>query len=84
LRVVALDDAPETTNAAPSPGAANVLLEHCAYCAYGNGSLGLPPAAVAPLALPLDGAEPPPVFVHSPRTLLAWRSAQPRAPPSLS
>ena len=33
------------------------------------------------LALPLASADAPPLFLHAPRTLFAWRSAQPRGPP---
>jgi Protein of unknown function (DUF2946) len=58
--------------------------EHCPLCGHGAGPLGLPPAAVAVLALPAQRA-----FVAPPaRAAVAHASvratAQPRAPPSFS
>ena len=56
-------------------------LDHCSFCPLAGAGLA-PPPAVPPIAsLPLRGAEPPPLFLHAPRTLHAWASAQPRAPP---
>jgi len=64
-----------------APAQATVELEHCAFCAVtGDGAAPLS-AAVLPALLPLTSAEPPRLFLHAPRTLFAWRSAQPRAPP---
>ena len=58
---------------------------HCPYCACGGTPAMLPPVAVtAALPLPPESAGPPPLFLHAPRTLFAWASAQPRAPPALS
>ena len=59
-------------------------LEHCPYC-----SLQLPALAVPPVTpqLPLVVAptdEFPLAFLAAPRTLHAWVSAQPRAPPLVS
>jgi len=67
--------------AAPSPGERRFTVEHCPFCLTHAGSFGLPPAPVVSLAR-LDGADPmPPLFLHSPRPLLTWAAAQPRAPP---
>ena len=67
------DDAP--TQAAGSP-------EHCAYCAGSAQAAGMPPA---PLQVPLlrsAALDRPAPFLKAPRTLVAWCSAQPRAPPA--
>ena len=57
------------------------LLEHCPYCSLHVPTLGLPSAApVAPLAS-RPTHEPPVAFLAAPRTLHAWVTAQPRAPP---
>jgi len=79
-RLVALGDVASE----PAPGQAVSHLENCPFCALSSAGLAPPPAAPARLALPLAGNEAPPLFLHGPRTLHAWRSAQPRAPPSIS
>ncbi|MDT9001067.1 DUF2946 domain-containing protein [Paucibacter sp. APW11] len=56
-------------------------LKHCPYCATHSTALGLPPAAGASPLLLSGGAEVPELFLLAPRTLFAWASAQPRAPP---
>lgn len=57
------------------------LLEHCPYCSLHAPALGLPPVpALVHLPLQLSHAEPL-AFLSAPRTLHAWVSAQPRAPP---
>jgi hypothetical protein len=66
-----------------SPASAHVL-DHCPYCSLHAPTLGLPPAthlAHLPLRLSL---EVPLAFLSAPRTLHAWVSAQPRAPPLFS
>ncbi|CAD5371847.1 conserved exported hypothetical protein [Rubrivivax sp. A210] len=55
-------------------------LEHCPFCALSFAAVGLPPAPPA-VVLPLAGAALPALFLQAPRTLFAWRSAQPRGPP---
>lgn len=66
-----------------APASAHVL-EHCPYCSLHAPTLGLPPATqLAPLPLAL-GQELPLAFLAAPRTLHAWVSAQPRAPPLFS
>jgi hypothetical protein len=66
-----------------SPASAHVL-DHCPYCSLHAPTLGLPPAT--PLArLPLRLSHKLPLaFLSAPRTLHAWVSAQPRAPPLFS
>ena len=66
---------------APASGHA---LEHCPYCSLHAPALGLPPATdLAPLPLGLCH-EVPLAFLSAPRTLHAWVSALPRAPPLFS
>ena len=66
---------------APASGHA---LEHCPYCSLHAPALGLPPATdLAQLPLGLCH-EVPLAFLSAPRTLHAWVSALPRAPPLFS
>lgn len=66
-----------------APASAHVL-EHCPYCSLHAPALGLPPAGDR-VHLPLRlGDEVPLAFLAAPRTLHAWVSAQPRAPPLFS
>lgn len=64
-----------------SPLAQGHAFDHCLYCAlHHDGSA--PPAIGAGLLLRGDlAAEPPTLLLRSPRPLLAWYRAQPRAPP---
>jgi Protein of unknown function (DUF2946) len=66
----------------PAPASGDVhALEHCPYCSLHANDLAIPaaPAAAAPA---LAGPDLLPVaFLAAPRTLHAWLSAQPRAPP---
>lgn len=66
-----------------APKAAHAF-EHCPYCSVHAQSLDLPPvvATVGPIA-GLQQAVPQ-AFLAAPRTLHAWVSAQPRAPPLFS
>ena len=60
------------------------VLDHCPYCSLHAPTLGLPPTGlVGPLPLQLSH-EVPLAFLFAPRTLHAWLSAQPRAPPLFS
>jgi hypothetical protein len=66
-----------------APTSAHVL-DHCPYCSLHAPGLGLPPAEFrAHLPLRLGDAVPL-AFLSAPRTLHAWVSAQPRAPPLFS
>jgi hypothetical protein len=68
----------------PAPAGAAAHLEHCPYCVQSAGTLGMPPAPIGVLPLPVASAERPALFLQAPHTLHAWRSAQPRAPPDFS
>lgn len=66
-----------------SPASAHVL-DHCPFCSLHAPTLGLPPATLLG-QLPLQlSHEVPRAFLFAPRTLHAWLSAQPRAPPLFS
>ena len=66
-----------------APASADVL-DHCPCCSLHAPTLGLPPAQhLAHLPLRLTH-EVPLAFLSAPRTLHAWVSAQPRAPPLFS
>jgi hypothetical protein len=67
-----------------APAALDIHLEHCPLCSLCAHALGMPPAPPSALPLALAAAEAPPRFLQAPRTPFAWRSAQPRAPPSHS
>jgi len=82
MRPVPVDASQAVDTGAPVQAAGH--LEHCPFCALGADLPALPPAPAAALPLPLGSAEPPALFLHAPRTLFAWRSAQPRGPPFTS
>ncbi|MEI2678917.1 MAG: DUF2946 domain-containing protein [Burkholderiaceae bacterium] len=67
----------------PAPGAQHAF-EHCPYCSFHSHEVGIPPAPLR--ALPASEPAPavPQAFLAAPRTLHAWLSAQPRAPPLFS
>lgn len=68
---------------ADAPGGDAAHLDHCPLCVLQAHAWSLPPALPQPLAaLPLGEAAAPRAFLSAPRTLFAWRAAQPRAPPS--
>ena len=82
MRLVSVDTAQAADTGTPVQAAGH--LEHCPLCALGADLPALPPAPPAALLLPLGAAAMPALFLHAPRTLFAWRSAQPRGPPSFS
>lgn len=57
---------------------------HCPYCTLHPNLVGLPPAPLQALPAPASGRAVPAAFLSAPRTLHAWVSAQPRAPPCSS
>jgi hypothetical protein len=59
-------------------------LQHCPLCALSFDAPALPATLPAALPLPVADAAAPAAFLHAPRTLFAWRSAQPRGPPTHS
>ncbi len=75
-KLVALDG--DAQGGAPVVGADH--LQHCPLCSLSCSAPPLPAAAVA-LVLPLTSTAVPTLFLQAPRTLHAWRSAQPRGPP---
>jgi Protein of unknown function (DUF2946) len=83
MKMVAVADL--GTPADPSaPSSSGASLDHCKYCTASAGAAPLP-AAPASVPVPLAQASAAPAaFFHAPRTLFAWASAQPRAPPVLS
>lgn len=56
-------------------------MKHCPYCSTHATVLGLPPAPPTGLILDNLAFHVPELFLAAPRTLFAWASAQPRAPP---
>lgn len=78
--VEAIDDNQQTPIKAPADHAQ----QHCPYCASHVTALGMPPATASALVLPRLAVGLPDLFLLGPRTLFAWSTAQPRAPPSLS
>ena len=81
VQMVAQGDA---ENPAPITDAIIGHMESCPFCGLSAGTLAMPPAPLTAAKLAITGMAPPKLFLHAPRTLFAWRSAQPRAPPSLS
>jgi Protein of unknown function (DUF2946) len=75
--------APDGTLSERGPGGQSAAHgEHCPLCGSG---VAAPPTAVAVSGLPPPGdAFVAPLFLHAPRRLFAWSSAQPRAPPLIS
>jgi hypothetical protein len=67
-----------------SPVQAATHLEYCPYCAGAATAAGLPPAPPQVPDLSAAAERVPLLFLQAPRTLFAWRSAQPRAPPIAS
>ena len=69
----------------PAPASSDAhLLEHCPYCSLHANAIALPPAARGLTGAPALSHAVPTAFLAAPRTLHAWVSAQPRAPPSFS
>lgn len=68
------DDTPSTVH----------TLEHCAWCFTHMPTSDLPPVGLVVLLVPGLSDAPASAFLSAPRTLHAWVSAQPRAPPLFS
>jgi hypothetical protein len=66
-----------------APGAEHAL-EHCPYCSIHPNAVGIPPAPLQALPAAELAHAVPLAFLAAPRTLHAWVSAQPRAPPQFS
>lgn len=78
--VQAAGDAADET---PAPAAVHPL-EHCPYCSLHFSALALPAASAATVPLLVPTHDLPIAFLAAPRTLYAWVSAQPRAPPQFA
>lgn len=70
-----------TNEQAPAAPAGH-LLEHCPFCFLHLDAVPVPDLPARALAAPRARDLVPAAFVHAPRTLHAWASAQPRAPPA--
>ena len=65
-----------------APAQADTHLDACALCSLATEGTAPLPSSHADAALPLGSAPTPRLFLQAAATLHAWRSAQPRAPPS--
>lgn len=63
---------------------ASHTLEHCPYCSLQSDLPLLPAAVHAALPQPRAATFVPAAFLSAARTLYAWTTAQPRAPPLFS
>jgi Protein of unknown function (DUF2946) len=68
---------------APAPGDAHAF-EHCPYCSLHANAVAVPAAAACWQPATSFVHEFPIAFLVAPRSLHAWVSAQPRAPPLFS
>lgn len=59
-------------------------VEHCPYCSLHANAMAIPAAPVVPAPAIFSSDLLPTAFLVAPRTLYAWVSAQPRAPPQFS
>jgi hypothetical protein len=65
------------------PGLGHTL-DHCPYCSLHGNVAGVLPASLQGLPAPALAQAVPHAFLAARRTLHAWMSAQPRAPPPVS
>jgi hypothetical protein len=68
---------------APAPSDAHPF-EHCPYCSLHANAIAICAGAVSRFPVLLPASDLPIAFLPAPRTLCAWVSAQPRAPPLFS
>lgn len=68
------------TDHAPGQGDARTDM-HCPYCLHQAHAAAMPVTPVVVLPMPAHATWLPTAFLAAPRTLHAWRSASPRAPP---
>jgi hypothetical protein len=67
----------------PAPSGTHSF-DHCPYCSLHANAIAIPASPAATLPAPPLAHDLPIAFLAAPRTLAAWVSAQPRAPPLLS
>jgi hypothetical protein len=67
----------------PAPSRTHSL-EHCPYCSLHANAVTVPAAPAVTVPVLLLAHDLPIAFLAAPRTLYAWVSAQPRAPPLFS
>jgi len=82
--MVSAADITAPSTAEPATPSSPVAPEPCPYCTPSGHAPALPPAAPEASPEPPRATQAPALFLHAPRTLFAWRSAQPRAPPHLA
>ena len=80
MRTVLVDGGATDDNM-PATAAAGADCPYCSLCGH---LAALPPASPSMLPPLVAQAAVPSLFLQAPRTLFAWASAQPRAPPVLS
>ncbi len=70
------------TSGKPAPGGEIPFsMQHCPYCTLHAPDLAPAPATCGTVILADLAIDPPALFLVAPRTLHAWASANPRAPP---
>ncbi|XVJ69495.1 MAG: DUF2946 domain-containing protein [Rhizobacter sp.] len=70
-------------SSAPGSSDATTHMQNCPCCGS-SPAMGLPPPAAGAVWMPHVSALVPPLFLQAAHTLFAWRTAQPRGPPSFS
>jgi hypothetical protein len=74
-------DVDDESGSSRSPGMGH--LDHCPLCGLSANAMASSP--VTPTLAPADLSQmAPALFLHAPKPLFAWASAQPRAPPAFS
>ena len=73
----------DTGGESPVPSGAHPL-EHCPCCSLHANGIAVPAAPLAAVPVLLPAHDLPIALLAVPRTLFAWLSAQPRAPPHFS
>ncbi|MCR6479821.1 DUF2946 domain-containing protein [Variovorax sp. ZS18.2.2] len=81
-QLVHVDDAAAEPSRTKQPG--DHAQQHCPYCSSHAAQPGLAPASSPVLFVPTLRYGLPELFLAAPRTLFAWSTAQPRAPPRIS
>jgi hypothetical protein len=80
MKLVQLADDGNPDSTAPQA----LSVDHCGFCSLTTDGAALLPASATLPSLQPPASALPAAFLHAPRTLHAWASAQPRAPPARS